>query len=418
MKKIILFAASIVISIASFADNGYKTSPSGVRYKMFSANAGAKIAQGNIVRLNFAMRLAANDSLVFSSRMTGAPADWKIDPPKFRGDFMDGLTMLSEGDSASFLMPDDSVYKGMQMPPFCKTGQDLRLDVKIIKIYTMDQYNTMQQQNMTKQKGVDDSTLQDYFKKNNITNTQKTADGLYYVVTQQGTGVKPNQGQKVSVNYTGKLLDGKVFDSSLKPGRTPLEFSIGKGQVIHGWDEGISLLNVGSKATLYIPSTMAYGPRGAGGVIPPNAVLIFDVELISIAKPHSPAVDDSIIQDYVKKNSLTNVQKTQDGLYYVITTPGTGAKPNKGQTVTVNYTGKFLDGKVFDSSLNQGRKPFDFTLGQGQVIPGWDEGIALLNIGSKATLLIPSQLAYGESGNQGIPGNSVLLFDVELINAK
>jgi FKBP-type peptidyl-prolyl cis-trans isomerase len=312
------------------------------------------------------------------------------------------------------------MFKGMNaLPPAFKHGQDIRLDVKILKIYTMQDYQAMQQKMATQQKNTDDSLIQDYIKKNNITNAQKTAGGMYYVITQQGNGAKPNPGQTVNVNYTGKLLTGKVFDSSLNPGRTPFQFVLGKGQVIKGWDEGIGLLNAGSKATLLIPSSLAYGPGGAGGgIIPANAVLTFDVELISIAKPHTPAMDDSIIQDYMKKNNISNALKTPSGLYYVVTQQGTGAKPTTGQTVTVNYTGKLLDGKVFDSSLKPGSKPFQFPLGKGNVIRGWDEGIALLNVGSKATLLIPSALAYGQQGNQGIPGDAVLIFDVELLDAK
>jgi hypothetical protein len=108
-------------------------------------------------------------------------------------------------------------------------------------------------------------------------------------------GFKPEAGQTVQVNYVGKLLNGKVFDTSIKEVAqendlyderrepySPLEFPIGKGRVIKGWDEGISLLNVGSKATLIIPSYLAYGPRGAGGDIGPNEVLVFDVELVGV----------------------------------------------------------------------------------------------------------------------------------------
>lgn len=107
----------------------------------------------------------------------------------------------------------------------------------------------------------------------------ETPSGLRYKILQKGQGKKATKGDLVSVHYKGQLLDGTVFDSSYKR-KQPIEFAIGVGQVIAGWDEGIQLLCVGDKARLVIPSNLAYGTQGAGGVIPPNATLIFDVELV------------------------------------------------------------------------------------------------------------------------------------------
>ncbi len=110
----------------------------------------------------------------------------------------------------------------------------------------------------------------------------ETESGLRYKIIQKGTGDKAASGQTVSVHYEGSLLNGEVFDSSYKRNQ-PIDFQLGVGQVIKGWDEGISLLQVGDKARFVIPSDLGYGSAGAGGVIPPNATLIFDVELMAVS---------------------------------------------------------------------------------------------------------------------------------------
>ncbi|AIN74333.1 peptidylprolyl isomerase [Flavobacterium psychrophilum] len=109
----------------------------------------------------------------------------------------------------------------------------------------------------------------------------KTESGLRYKMIQKGSGKKAENGKTVSVHYEGSLESGKVFDSSY-PRKKPIDFKLGQGQVIEGWDEGIALLQVGDKARFVIPSHLAYGSRGAGGAIPPNATLIFDVELMDV----------------------------------------------------------------------------------------------------------------------------------------
>ncbi len=109
----------------------------------------------------------------------------------------------------------------------------------------------------------------------------KTESGLRYQIIQKGSGAKASQGKEISVHYKGQLPDGRVFDSSYDR-KQPIDFTVGIGQVIKGWDEGLQLLQVGDKARLVIPSHLAYGSQGAGGVIPPDATLIFDIELMDV----------------------------------------------------------------------------------------------------------------------------------------
>jgi peptidylprolyl isomerase len=236
-------------------------------------------------------------------------------------------------------------------------------------------------------------------------NVLTTPSGLQYIEIQKGDGPAPEVGEVVSVNYRGTLEDGTEFDSSYSRGE-PIAFPLGKGYVIPGWDEGIALMNVGGKARLIIPPDLAYGEEGAAGVIPPDATLIFDVELVSIS-PGSPAEFTQVnAEDYVT---------TETGLKYYDFETGDGPTPQAGQEVVVHYTGWLLNGTKFDSSLDRG-SPFSFVLGAGRVISGWDEGLATMKVGGKRQLVIPPELAYGDQGASGvIPPNATLVFEVELL---
>jgi peptidylprolyl isomerase len=238
--------------------------------------------------------------------------------------------------------------------------------------------------------------------------TVTTASGLQYTETLAGSGPKPQPGEIVSVNYTGKLADGTKFDSSYDRGE-PIKFALDRGQVIKGWDEGIALMNKGGKATLVIPPNLAYGDRGAGNVIPPNATLTFDVELVDITpgSPDTPTVVD-------EKQFTT----TAEGLKIADLVVGDGPVVKNGQLLEVNYTGWLTDSTKFDSSIDRGQT-FTFNLGMGQVVAGRDMGQRGIRDGGKPHLVVPAKYAYGDQGAGGvIPPGATLIFEIDLVSAQ
>ncbi len=199
---------------------------------------------------------------------------------------------MQEGDSAVFQMSmkDYETLTGMPKQEWMKS-EDLHIwKVKMVSIQSAEKLKeeakakeALEKENAANQTGQDATTIENYLKEKNITNSKKTASGLVYVVHKEGSGATPTAGQSITVNYTGALLSGEKFDSNVDPAFghvEPFVFPVGKGQVIPGWDEGLLLLNKGSKATFYIPSVLGYGSRGAGEKIPANSILVFDVEVV------------------------------------------------------------------------------------------------------------------------------------------
>ena len=414
--------------------NGFTKLPSGLQYKVIKHGLGKQHPRlGDHLEMHIHVHIG--DSTLFDSRKMNQnkPVPFQVQQPNFKGDPIEGFMLLVAGDSAQMRLPVDSIKaQGKPMMPGMKDGDVLEYEVVLISVKSDSIFKQEAEINTFLQKEKDNDALQGYFKQNNI-KAMKTASGLYYTIAQEGKGEKAAAGNTVSVNYTGRLLGGKTFDSNTDPEfhhTEPFKVELGRGRVIKGWDEGLALLKKGTKATLYIPSGLAYGAQDKSPQIPANSILVFDVEILDIqteasikaaaeaAAMKQPLIDDSLLQDYFKRNHISGVEKTASGMYYKVTKQGIGEKPAPGDKVSVNYTGMNMEGKKFDSNIDTAFhhvQAFTFPLGKGQVIKGWDEGIGLLTKGSKATLYIPSGMAYGQrSPSPLIPANGVLIFDVEL----
>jgi FKBP-type peptidyl-prolyl cis-trans isomerase FkpA len=259
-----------------------ETTPSGLKYMFHKRDEkGKKAKEGDILTMQIVFK-TSKDSVLRNTFTEPEPLRVPLQKAPFKGSLEEGLALVSPGDSVTFYVKADSLFNpamGQPMPPFIEKGSDIAFVVKVNNIQTQAELQKEMADLAVKQKETDAKAIADYVAKNNLANVQKTASGLNYIITQPGTGKQATPNSVVSVKYTGKLLDGTEFDSSERQGGQPVEFPL--NQVIPGWTEGIALLKEGSKATLIIPSEMAYGQQGRPG-IPKNSVLLFDVELLQV----------------------------------------------------------------------------------------------------------------------------------------
>ena len=314
----VLSFASLLVACNKGGNADFAKTKSGVEYKIYK-NVGGKYqlradvpAEGDPTYKNrtskfltaFISYRTGKDSVLQDTRkLFGSAVPMPLQEVKRKGTPEEAFALLQPGDSAVFRFNADSLYKAPKgipsqpVPTVLKRGgNQLLIYIKTDKLLdqpaAMAMQQALQQQMMAKQQREmmayadtqnkkDEAVFQEYLQKNNLKAT-KTASGIYYVITQPGSGAKAQAGQTVSVQYKGSLLSGKEFDSSAKHGGQPISFPLGRGQVIPGWDEAITLLNKGSKATFLVPSSLAYGEKGSGADIPANSPLRFDVELVDV----------------------------------------------------------------------------------------------------------------------------------------
>jgi len=286
----VLMVFALISQACSSSDiPGYKKTDSGLYYKYHIKEKGVKAEIGKII--TFDLVYSDDDGNILMDTRGGYPSVMELIASEYPGDIYEGLSMMAVGDSVSFILNADQFFKiTAKMPDtegFIAEGGKLHLDIKMLKVQTLEEFEKEYEELMAKQNQENDmayqreqATLEQYLKDNKITQ-DPLPSGLFFIEKTKGSGPKVQAGQEVSVHYTGMFLDGRVFDSSVERGE-PITFPIGRGRVIPGWDEGIMLMNVGGKARLIIPSFLAYGDEGAGNVIPPFTTLLFDVEIVGV----------------------------------------------------------------------------------------------------------------------------------------
>jgi len=310
MKRKLMLIAVAAVCLASCKN--FKKGNGGMLYTIVDDKSGPTIKEGDIISLNGVIKNEA-DSVLASTYDMGHPWATMVQKPQFKGDLISGIELLSEGDSAVIkLNADTSAKAGQAKPPGFK-GKYYVYQIRIEKVFSKGktEADSVFQKRVKayftslndKAKAAEPVAIKKYIADKKLAVTT-TASGLNYVITQPANGPHPAVGDTVIVNYTGSMVNGKVFDTSVlevakankklmaQPGRRfePAHFPVGVHQIIPGWDEGILLMAKGSKATFVIPSNLAYGEQGmAQAGIGAFSPLVFDIELIDIRHPNPNA---------------------------------------------------------------------------------------------------------------------------------
>ncbi len=286
----------------------YTKTASGLEYIIHVSKKGRKPKEGEYLSLNYTIR-NEKDSILENSQKNASGAGKPVPVPYSRNKSIPGMfevfSLLGDGDSATFKVLSDSLYKKQQRPPYIKQGEYLKFSFRIVKIMNRDELTAQMDvdhaelmKRMEKVRGEqskkDDVAFLDYFAKAKIHPEKAAAgNGLYYQMEEPGNGPLIKNGDTVFVYYAGMLTDGTYFDSNMedvikandleRPGPyPPIKVVVGQHRVIEGWDEGLKLFKMGSKGKLYIPSYMAYGPKGFPPTIPVDANLIFTIKIADV----------------------------------------------------------------------------------------------------------------------------------------
>ena len=279
--KLIIKALCLFMLVGMMSCDKFKTTTTaeGDRLIVHEKGKSEKLGkEGDILTFDLVIK-NASDSTVKDSYKEGTPYTVPLQKGQFKGSFESALFHIGEGDSTTVLVSSDSLFKamGQPLPPDIKSGTDLKFIVKMRKIQKREEF----EKELADKKANEGKYVEEYASKN-LKGATKTADGIFYVENKIGSGATPSKGDTVVVNYVGKFMEGKIFDQS-QPGQ-PFSFPVGMGFVIPGWDKALQTMKPGGKSTFVIPSGLAYGDQGAGGSIPPNTPLVFDIELLQIKK--------------------------------------------------------------------------------------------------------------------------------------
>lgn len=425
----LLIVSSLISIVSCNPYPDFQKHDGGLYSKFHRKNGGATPRVTDIAVVDLLYR--TKDSIFYDSRTTGSPINLTINKPDYRGDLNTALQMMAAGDSATFILKADSFFiktlKYNRLPKGIQPGEVLFLEARLHRFYTQYARNEEIKKWKLGLKSKEASIIKEYLASHNLS-PDTTASGLMIVKESAGKGSSPQKGDKMKVNMSLSLLNGKLIYSSTQQGK-PLLFEFGRTIENRGVEEALSLMSEGARFQVIIPSALAFGEEGRGEFIPPFTPVVYHIEMIDII---TKAEEGAFLKEkalkakqneiaererYLSANNM-KIKPTASGLYFLELKKGTGDFPKSGEKVKVHYSGFLTDGRQFDSSLDRAL-PFEFEVGKGSVIKGWDEAIRMMKKGSKAKIVVPSSLGYGERGSgEKIGPYATLVFEIELLDIK
>ncbi|MCA9917360.1 MAG: FKBP-type peptidyl-prolyl cis-trans isomerase [Anaerolineales bacterium] len=376
------------------AAGGSQVTASGLEYIEVEAGSGVQAKAGDLVSVHYTGSL--EDGTEFDSSVGSDPFQFVLGQGSVIAGWDEGIALMREGGKAQLVIPPDLAYGPTDYGPI-PGNSTLYFDVELVAVQAVP--TPAPTPTSPPPTAVDPA---DFI---------VTDSGLQYAFLTEGDGESPLNGEVATVHFTGWFEDGTLFADSRSG--TPIQFIVGEEQIVPGWDEMALLMQVGDLVQMVLPPELGLGEAGSpNGTIPPNATLIFEMELLAIDPP-PPTPTPAPPPVSVSESDYT---VTDSGLKLYVITPGDGQPIEEGDTVTLHYKLWQEDGTQLESSYDFGQ-PVPIIVGLEQAGAGWDEALLMLENLSTAQFVLTPELAYGEqAANAPTEGN--LIFEIEILGVE
>lgn len=408
-----------LVSVAANGQSRWRHTDGGIAYRIVERKAFSHpVNRGDIVLLHLIFR-AGSGEVVFNTREFGNhPEEFLADPPEFNGDISEGILLLREGDSAVFRVPVDSMYRSFR-PEFAEGQSFMQYEVKVLEVLTPEELS--QQKQIERQRTI----LRDWAAIRELLGNPTDLDNRDSVLVRhhlRGTGDSVVLGKLLTVHYAGSLANGEPVDNSWERGE-PFSFVPGKNQVITGWERALKGAHVGDSLTAYIPAALAYGKRGAGAAIPPDAILVFTISVQDVYDEAAQWQQDWHLIDSLFTATVTQSDtliQAPDFAIAFIKVRDTLPLPLEGEEVILHYTLKELSGHVLYASRTSGETlRVRMSDNAEEPLQGLRQALRHIPMGATADVWLPAPQAYGAEGKPGVvPPKTPLRVTVEVLTIK